>query len=226
MSEEQARERFGSLLMNRVPGSLDEHHATIGDRRREPARGLGVAVVELAGDESGRYLDPAELVPEWSHSAGAHAAERLRKSRGVIVHTGRSHLSEERRAAPLQTLEQGQAAPVIDESLEPLTLDSLRQRLVASPPTYARFLVEPGVSADGQERKDSFGPRCSNVERKAAAHRVADQVSARDPKAVPELHEIVGARIHRVCGAGPDTSRAMAAEIGQHPLPARRHQRD
>jgi len=86
MSEEQARERFRPLLMNCVACSLDDHDATLLDRRGQAARRRSVAVVELAGDECGRNLDTVELVPDGSHRARAHAAERFRQTRNVIVH--------------------------------------------------------------------------------------------------------------------------------------------
>ena len=226
MSEEQARERFRPLLMNCVACSLDNHDATLLDRRGQAARRRSVAVVELAGDECGRNLDAAELVPDRSHRARAHAAERFRETRNVIVDSRRSHLGKERRAAAFQPLKQWQAAPVVDEGFEPVILNALCQRFVTSSPSFARFLVEAGVSADGEQRQDSFRPRRSNVEGKAAAHRVADEMGARDPKTVPEPHKIFRASLHRVWRAGLDTSRAMAAEVGQHPFPAGRHQRD
>jgi hypothetical protein len=62
------------------------------------------------------------------------------------------------------------------------------------------------------------------VEGKAAAHRVTDKMRARDPKAVPEPLQIFCAGVHRVWRARPDLGRAMAAEVGEHPLPAGRHQ--
>ena len=226
MSQQESRECLRSLLVHRVPGSLDDHDATPMDRCGQAARRRGVAVVELAGDECGRNLDAAELVPDRSHRARAHAAERFRETRNVIVHSRRSHLGKERRAAAFQPLEQWQAAPVVDEGFEPVILKALGQRFVTSSPSFARFLIEAGVSADGEQRQDSFRPRRSNVEGKAAAHRVTDEMGARDPKTVPEPHKILRASLHRVWRAGLDTSRAMAAEVGQHPFPAGRHQRD
>ena len=131
MSEKQAREHLRPLLMNCVTGSLDDHDAPVRHRSRQAARRGSIAVVELAGDERGWDLDTVELVPDGSHRARAHAAQRFRQTRNVIVHARGSHLGQERRPSALQTLEQGQAAPVVDEGLQPVVLNALRQRLVA-----------------------------------------------------------------------------------------------
>src|SRR5438445_13611785 len=129
MSEKQARERLGSLLMNCVTGSLNDDDSTVRDRSRQASRRRSVAMVELAGDERAGHFYTVELVPDRSHRARAHPAERFGQTRDMIFHARRSHLGQERWAAALQPLEQREAAPVIDEGLESVLLDSLRKRL-------------------------------------------------------------------------------------------------
>src|SRR4029077_11901702 len=136
-------------------------------------RGGDVTVVELAGHERAGTGDPSEFVPHRSHRAGAHAPKRFGQAGDAIVHPLSSHLRNERRPAALEPGEHREAAPVVDEGLEPVLLYALRHRLVTPPPALARVLIEPGVRADGEERKDALRPRGGDMEGEASAHRVA-----------------------------------------------------
>ena len=224
MSEEESGECLRPLLVHRVAGALDDHDATVGNRPGKATRRCGIAVVELAGNEAARNFETVELAPDRVHRARPHTAKRSRKTGNVIVHARRTHLSGERWASAFQTFEHGQAAPVVDKGLEAIGLNALSQRLIAASPYFARILVQAGMSSDGEERQESFRPGGRNVKRKAAAHGVTDQMRTLNSEAVPEPLQIFCAGVHRVWRARPDLGRAMAAEVGEHPLPAGRHQ--
>ena len=226
MSYQQSRESIGALLVHAVACPLDDHHASIGNRRRQATRGRDVTIVELSGHEGARTSDARKLIPNRPHRAGAHPAQGFRQPRAAVVQPPGPYLPNVGWAPSFQTGEERQAAPVVDEGLESVVLNALRQGLIVSAPVFALVLFKPRMGPDGQERQGTCRPRGRDVEREPAPHRVSDQMAARDPKMVPEHLEIFRACLHRVERTRLDAGIAMTAQVWHHPPPAIGHLRD
>ena len=180
-------------------------------------------MVELAGNERARASNAFQLVPDGPHGPCPHAAQRLREAGGPVVHPLGAHLRHERRAASLKPGEHREAAPVVDESLEPICLDPLRQCLIAAAPPLARLVLETGMGADREQREDPFRMGGRDMEGEPPPHGVAHQVGARDPEVVPQHHEVGSAGLHGVWATRADAGVAVAAKVGHHPPPAAGH---
>jgi len=65
-----------------------------------------------------------------------------------------------------------------------------------------------------------------NVQGKAAAHRVPDQMTPSDPEVVPQMLKVPLARLQRVRLRSIDLRFPVPAQVGQDPPPACRHALD
>jgi hypothetical protein len=125
-------------------------------------------------------------------------------------------LSSRRRAA-LESSEQREAAPVVDECFEPVVFDALGEGGIPAPPPLAGFFLQAGMGADGQQREDALRAPGCDVEREPPAHGVADEVRAGNIQVVPQHHEVAGAGVHAARGVRRGPRLAVAAEVGHDP---------
>ena len=174
---ENAGKRVWPFLMDRV--SSAQHNLDLAPwhgRGEAPCRRY-VAVVELARHEGAWHADAVKVVPQRLHHAGAHAAQRAREAGDVVLEALGAKLRNVAFAAPLQAGEEGKRTPVIDEGLDPIFFEALGQGLVAAATPLACVTVEPGVRADGQERKQPLRPSRASSSRPAWAPMVSSEAT-------------------------------------------------
>ena len=167
----------------------DQHRVDVGPHASgHLERDVDVPLVEDAGGGHERRIELAKALPQRLLRARSHGAQRVRERGDRVAGAARVETGGVRR----QGREQGLAQPPVEEDVDAVALDLLRELLVGLAPGRALGVVgDAGRGAQQHQPADEIGP----VEREPQAQPSPHRVPGVDGAALPladrsgRLHE-------------------------------------
>ena len=106
---------------------------------------------------------------------------------------------------------------MIDEGLETVTLDAIRERFVGGDPRGTIVCVrDPRGRTDQRHARESIGVGDRRREGRPAAHRIANEMRPSESEHVDRRRHLLNARVHRV---GRDGVRRVALAVSDELQP-------